>query len=224
MLTNEQITQNRQEFISLIKQVNIPGADIEGLLNWLDNSDFYYAPASTQYHNNFEGGLCEHSLNVYKQLVNLVNMNQSYLPYYDPSSLLVVGLLHDASKIDFYEPNVVNKKKYYPGGTKSDNMGKFDWFSEMGYKVKDAKDRFLGSTHEFNSMMLINKYIPLSYEETLAVLHHHFGMSDKNPPSDLSAVANKYPLVTLIHLADMLATFIMERVTDDKKVVINGKF
>ena len=226
MLTAEQIDKNRTEFISLVRQINIPGADIEGLLNWLDNSDFYYAPASAQYHNSFDGGLCAHSLTVYKQLVNLVYINQTILPAYDNNSLLVVGLLHDLSKTNFYEPYTINKKKYYAGGTKKDNLGNFDWYSEQAFKIKEANERFLGGTHEFNSMMLVNKYIPLNYEESISILHHHFGMSDKNPPADLSAIANKYPLVTLLHLADMSATYLNERTSlnETQPQKIQGKF
>ena len=35
------------------------------LLRWLEDSDFFVAPASTKYHGCHEGGLLEHSLNVY---------------------------------------------------------------------------------------------------------------------------------------------------------------
>lgn len=215
-LTNEQIEQNRQEFISLIKSITVPGAKIDELLQDLDNSDFYYAPASAQYHNCFAGGLCLHSLNVYKHLVSLVNLYSNFIPQYESNTLLIVGLLHDLSKINYYEEMSINKKRYYPGGSKHDNLGNFDWYSEEGYKIKDAKDRFLGGSHEFNSMMLVNKYIPLNYEETIAISNHHFGMSDKNPISDLSAIANRFPLVTLLHLADMASTYLSERIEDGK--------
>ncbi len=214
-LTNEEIERNRQEFISLIKTITVPGAQIEQLLQDLDNSDFYYAPASTQYHSAFEGGLCLHSLNVYKHLISLTNLYGNFIPHYEQNSLLIVGLLHDLSKINFYEPIAVNKKKYYPGGTKRDNLGTFDWYSEEGYKIKDAKDRFLGGSHEFNSMLLANKYIPLNFEETVAISNHHFGMSDKNPTGDLSAIANRFPLLTLLHIADIASTYLSEREVDE---------
>ena len=75
-------------------------------------------------------------------------------------------------------------------------------------------------------MMLVNKYIPLNYEEAISILHHHFGMSDKNPPADLSAIANRYPLVTLLHLADMSATYLNERTSlnETQPQKIQGKF
>lgn len=213
MLTAEQIEANKIEFLKLIAEINIEGADTQGLVEWLDSSDFFTAPASTQYHANYKGGLCEHSLNVYKNLVTLYNQYKSMLPYeYDKNSLLVVGLLHDISKTNYYEMYVANKKIYSENGMKHDNMGKFDWFAEEAYKVKDAHDRFVGGTHGFNSMMLVSKYIPLMFEESVAILNHHAGMDDKNATYDLSAILNKYPLATLLHLADMVSCYIYERI------------
>lgn len=208
MLTNEQIESNKTTYLQLISQIDIDGADTQGLAEYLLNSDFFTAPASTLYHNNFEGGLCQHSLNVYNTLCNLVNTYAK--GKYDNSSLIVVALLHDLAKVNFYEKYVANRKIYSPQGTKHDNQGNFDWFAEEAYKVKDAKDRFIGGEHGFNSMILANKYIPMTYEETLAILHHHVGIGEAKQISDLSAILNKYPLVTLLHMADFLSTFILE--------------
>ena len=56
---------DKEEFISIFKEkITREGAD--KLLDFLENrSDFFTAPASTRYHNAFEGGLLRHSLNVY---------------------------------------------------------------------------------------------------------------------------------------------------------------
>ena len=60
----------KEEFIEIFKEkITRPGAD--ALLNYLENkSDFFTAPASARYHLACEGGLCEHSLNVYHCLVD----------------------------------------------------------------------------------------------------------------------------------------------------------
>lgn len=212
MLTPEQIEKNKIDFLKLIAEIDIEGADTQGLVDFLDCSDFFTAPASTQYHANYKGGLCEHSLNVYHNLVMLYNQYKDYVPEYDKNSLLVVGLLHDISKTNYYEMYVANKKIYSEKGTKHDNMGKFDWFAEEAFKVKDAHERFIGGTHGFNSMMLVGRYIPLMYEESVAILNHHAGMDDKNATYDLSAILNKYPLATLLHLADMASCYLIERI------------
>ena len=52
MLTKEQIEQNKQTFIDLIRSIE-RDFDKDKLINWLENSDFFYAHASTRYHSNF---------------------------------------------------------------------------------------------------------------------------------------------------------------------------
>lgn len=208
MISKEQIEANKATYLQLISEINIEGADTQGLADYLLNSDFFIAPASTLYHNNFEGGLCEHSLNVYKSLCELAAM---YMPgKYEQSTLIVVALLHDLAKVNFYEKYTANRKVYDKNGSKHDNLGNFDWFAEEAYKVKDAKDRFLGGEHGFNSMIIANRYIPMTYEETLAILHHHVGIGESKQLGDLSAILNKYPLITLLHMADFISTFIKE--------------
>ena len=210
MLTNDQIEANKIRFLKLVSDINIPNADTQGLVDYLLQGDFFEAPASTQYHCSYPGGLCYHSLNVYDTLVEL---SDKYTPgRYSKDSIAIVSLFHDISKTNFYEKYVMNKKIYSETGTKHDNQGKFDWFAQEAYKVKDASDRFIGGEHGFNSVMLLNRFVPLTYEETLAILHHHAGLGESKQLYDLSAVMNKYPLVVLLHMADFLSTFIKEAV------------
>jgi len=210
MLTEQQIELNKNEFLSLINQINIPGADIQGLIKFLEESDFFYAPASTNYHSAYTGGLCEHSLNVYRTLTKLVEMFSYQIPNLDMNSVLVVGLLHDLSKVNFYESYIKNEKIYNEKGLKSDNMGKFDWVAKQAFKVKEAKNRFLCKDHETNSMILISRYIPLSMEETIAILNHHGGLGDTSTNWDLSPITDTNPLLCLLHAADYMSTFILE--------------
>lgn len=204
----DSIETNRERFINLLMEITIPDANISGLIEWLDNSDFFIAPASTAYHSSYEGGLCQHSLNVFDTLTMLAN---TYYPnIYEKSSLIAIGLLHDISKANFYEKTVINKKVYSPSGTKHDNLGTFDWVATEVFKVKDITERALLGTHEEASALMIGTYIPLNIEETLAVMHHHCGMNDEGQFKDLSAHLNKYPLMTLLHTSDFLSTFTLE--------------
>ena len=212
MLTPEQIEANKIEFLKLIAEIDIEGADTQGLVDFLDGADFFSAPASTQYHCNYKGGLCEHSLHVYHNLVLLAEQYKDFIPEYEKSTFIVLGLLHDISKTNFYEVYVANKKIYSEKGTKHDNMGKFDWFAEEAFKVKDVHDRFIAGTHEVNSMFLVGRYIPLTLEENLAIMHHQAIPSEGQPIRDMSAILNKYPLITLLQMADYISTFIQERI------------
>ncbi|MBQ4251611.1 MAG: hydrolase, partial [Erysipelotrichaceae bacterium] len=58
------VEKQKQEFLALCRE-NIHREGLEDLLTWLQKSDFFTAPASTRYHGAYEGGLCEHSLDVY---------------------------------------------------------------------------------------------------------------------------------------------------------------
>ena len=209
MLTDNQIEENKITFLKLVSEIEIEGADTEGLVKYLDENDFFTAPASTQYHSNFKGGLCQHSLNVCQAILDLA---EKYFPeQYSRSTLLTVSLFHDISKTNFYESTIINKKIYNEKGSKQDNQGRFDWFAEQVFKVKDVHDRFLAGTHEENSLLILSKFIPLTLEESVAIMNHH-GTASPNMPTDLSAIMNKFPLLTLLHLSDLIGTYINERI------------
>lgn len=210
MLTETQMELNKQEYISLLRQINIPEANIEGLITFLEGSDFFEAPASTKYHSSHAGGLCEHSLNVYKTMCNLYDLFKYNIPEIEHASILITGLLHDISKVNYYEKYCKNEKVYSEKGLKSDNLGRFDWFTRECFTVKEPKNRFLCKDHETNSMILVSRYIPLSMEETVAILNHHGGIGDKNDNWDLSIITDKNPLLALLHAADYLSTFVLE--------------
>ena len=99
---------NKERFKDLfVNLVQRPGA--EDLLVWLGTTDFFEAPASTRFHCAFPGGLVEHSLNVYDQLL----FDHSVLKY-DGQTLAVCALLHDVCKANYYhgEKSVYLIQKY----------------------------------------------------------------------------------------------------------------
>ena len=52
---------NKERFIEIFtSQIHRPGA--AELLEWLESTDFFEAPASTHYHGSYTGGLVEHRL------------------------------------------------------------------------------------------------------------------------------------------------------------------
>ena len=66
-MRNEPTPQDKEIFIGIYKdKIKREGAD--KLLEFLERSDFFTAPASTRYHGAYEGGLLRHSLNVYECL------------------------------------------------------------------------------------------------------------------------------------------------------------
>lgn len=207
MLDNVQIENNKNEFLKLVESIEREGIDKETLIKQLTQSDFFTAPASTIYHGAHEGGLCEHCLNVYYNLLNLVQSKG--ITAYSDDTLKIVALFHDFSKMNHYEKYYQNKKVYNPNGTKSDNAGNFEWQSVEAFKTRDSVDRFLFGSHGQTALYMTQRFIPLSTEEACAILNHMGGCDGEVP--DLSSIYNRYNLVLLLHTADLLATFVDER-------------
>ena len=210
MLTESQIQDNKNRFLQLVRSITREGTNIEGLVAQLEGSDFFEAPASTMYHNAFRGGLCDHSLNVYTILENLVAMMypDKETCSYSSDAIKIVSLFHDFDKMNKYEVTFRNQKVYSETGSKFDEMGKFDWKSIQGYKRKEDKDVFTIGTHGENSVYMTETFIPLSTEEHCAITNHH-SVYD-NPKLNVTGIYSKYHLACLLHTADMLATYVRE--------------
>lgn len=210
MIPENVIETNKETFCTFLRQIRRDGARIDDLIKKLESSDFFYAPASTKYHNSVRGGLCDHSLNVYYNLRSLVK-NKHLEEIIPDESILICGLLHDMSKMNIYEKTIRNKKVYHEMGKKYDNMGNFDWVAEESYQMVDVKDRFLYGNHEETSEYMIRTYIPLKLEESVAILTHHGSSSYDCVPIDSVALKyERYPLACLLHVADMISTYIDE--------------
>ena len=225
MLTEEQIKANKDRFLKLLSEIDLESADTEGLAKFLLESDFFTAPASTKYHCAFKGGLCQHSLNVYDTLCKLVEdyawrleVNPQWVPElgeeqedphyikkvnYDDYTLKMVALFHDISKANFYEV-------YYKNVNKGKD-GRDNWVKEANYKVREAKDRFLAADHATNSLLILQQYLPLSLEESTAIINHHgFTVTDPNRNTEVSNIFDRYPLVVLLSMADQISTYVLE--------------
>lgn len=214
MLTTEQIENNKIEFIQLVKGINREGANIYELIKKLESSDFFTAPASTKYHSSYPGGLCEHSLNVYHNLVSICKSKSGLdSECYDDNTLRIVALLHDISKMNIYVTTVKNEKVYCADGDKYDNLGKFKWVSKQGFTLKD--DRFVYGNHEMTSEYIIRNFIPLTLSESVSILHHMGGMNWDSANNDIASIFRQYSLALMLHTADMLATYVDERDFDE---------
>lgn len=205
----EVLNKTKSDILTLLRTINRENANIEGLINKLETSDFFYAPASTKYHNCFTGGLADHSLNVYYNLKSMVK-SKGFEGQIPEESIIICSILHDFSKINFYEKSIRNKKVYTPQGSKHDNLGTYDWVSEECYSVKPEAERFSYGNHEETSEFMTRSFIPLTLEESIAILNHHGGMGYDSSKTGFSNLYNKYPLACLLHLADMMSTYVDE--------------
>ena len=189
------MTEKIKRFEELLLSTNRDGVD--KLIEFIRKSDFYTAPASTKFHSCHEGGLLEHSLNVYDCLIAKKH-NPVWKTIFDEipeSSLIIVSLLHDLCKTYFYVVEMKNKKI---NGV---------WEQVPFYVVDDKMP--LG--HGSKSVLLAEKYINLTSLETYAILYH-MGFSDpKETYNSLNAAIKKYPFVWAIHEADNEATYLLEK-------------
>lgn len=209
MITQEELVQNQTRYVTLLRSITREGANIEGMIRKLESTDFFDAPASTQYHNAFKGGLCQHTLHVRDMLFKFVATAFPEGSPWTDDTLNIVSLCHDLSKMNFYEPYYKNVKVYCENGTKKDNIGKFEWTSEEAFKVKEASDRFMLGSHGQNSEYIAGTYIPLSFEETVAIVNHMGWEPTSN--MDLTGIYNKHSLAVMLHIADFYSTFVLEK-------------
>jgi hypothetical protein len=115
--------------------------------------------------------------------------------------------------MNIYERTVKNVKVYCEDGDKRDEMGRFKWVSKPGWATKEK--RLLYGSHEMTSEYIIRQFLPLNIDESVAILHHMGAMHYDSAKDDIAGIFNQYQLALLVHMADMMSTYITERVTDE---------
>ena len=192
----------KQEFLEIFYD-NIERDGAEELLNYLEKSDFFTAQASGRRHSNFEGGLCLHSINVYKRYIKLLQSEygEKWTEVISPESVAIIGLLHDICKVNTY---IIDMRNVKVDG---------QWQQKPYYKYYDP----LPYGHGEKSVYMISGFMKLTREEAMAI-NWHMGAFDPravNNPSILVDVFYRYPTVYLFHLADQMATYLDEKPVDD---------
>lgn len=188
----------KQEFIEIYnKYISREGS--EDLLNFLlsSKSDFFEAPCSTRYHLSVEGGLVEHSINVYnclKEYLNRPRVKDLYGLNYSDETIAIVALLHDLCKINVYKKSYRNKK---------DETGK--WIQVPSYDYEDD----LPYGHGEKSVYIISGFMRLTRDEAFAI-RYHMGFSDTENIRNVGAAFEKFPLAFALSTADMEATYFIE--------------
>jgi hypothetical protein len=186
---------SKESFIELYEK-NITRQGSKELLEHLKQSDFFIAPASSKHHAAYEGGLCEHSVNVYTTLYTL---NVAMKLEIDQETLTICGLLHDLCKINYYKVSTRNVKNEKTGA----------WEKVPFYMTEDQ----FPYGHGEKSVYLIQCYMRLKTEEAMAI-RWHMGGYDKSFQGGefaISGAYEKYPLCSALHSADLMSTYIMEK-------------
>lgn len=175
----------------------------EALREWLlsDACDFFTAPASTKYHGNYDGGLCEHSIDVYEMAVRLEGLyrddiRKQYLVLNRPydreqfmESLAVAALFHDLCKVNFYKTRISQRNTSF---------------------AVDEQLRFGG--HGSKSVYVLSKYLKDIRDDEAIAINCHMGFSRAGDSTiSIGESFKSSPLAWIIHVADEAATFMLDR-------------
>ncbi|MEG1926720.1 MAG: hydrolase [Ruthenibacterium sp.] len=187
--------EKKQRFLSLFRE-HIKRDGAEELLGWVTSSDFLTAPASTRYHGSFEGGLVEHSLNVFDCLLEELEVTK-LSKVYSMETIAIVSLFHDICKANYYKKGTRNVKE------------NGQWVVKEVYEV----DERFPCGHGEKSVIILQNFIKLSADEIYAVRAHMggFDASVKGGDYFVGKIFENSRLSLLLHVADMKATYLLEK-------------
>ena len=190
----------KEEFIEIYNN-EIKRDGSPKLLEWLQTTDFFTAPASTKFHGACEQGLVMHSISVYKTM-----MEKHFDPETDNSeSFAICALLHDLCKAQFYKISSRN--------VKNDETGQ--WEKKPFYTVDDA----FPFGHGEKSVFLIERFMRLRPAEAIAIRWHMGGFDEaaRGGSFAISQAYEKYPIAVKLHLADLESTYLREKGTSSAR-------
>jgi len=186
------IQEVKNKIIDLLSSTGKAG--IDKVVKYLEETDFFIAPASTNYHGNYEGGLAEHSLNVYELLKA---KNSQYDLGLSEDTMIITAILHDVCKINLYHKCTKNRK--------NDKTQK--WESYEGYGYEDS----FPIGHGEKSIIKLQQFIKLTKDEIL-MIRWHMGANGENW-QNTSSMSNAFGMckgALALHTADMEASYLLE--------------
>ena len=188
----------REEFIETYRKY-IKREGSEELLDYLVNkSDFFSAPASARFHSAYAGGLCDHSMNVFRCLCDYLarpRVQEVYGLDYDMESVAIVALLHDLCKVGCYKAGTRN--------VKNEATGQWEKVPTFFYEDK------LPYGHGEKSVYIISGFMRLTREEAMAI-RWHMGFSGTEDARTVGQALQQYPLAFALTTADMEASYFLE--------------
>lgn len=191
----------KQRFCDILRRTERENIDyvIEDLESW----GFFDAPASSQGHGAYPGGLLEHSLNVYDAAVAIRKDMVAARPDLDDQlsldSIAIAALLHDVCKANFYK--LVRKKK-------RNEIGIFE--EVEAYEIHD--ENFPVGHGEKSVILLLQSGLDLSDDEIYAIRWHMGPWNLSRDDERFYRQAGRLSaLQPLIHSADTIASAILER-------------
>ena len=158
-------------------------ARMASVVSKLRETTFFRMPASTKYHNNFQGGLLDHSWTVWDNLESLTELLN--LTWQRESSPFVIAILHDACKIDAY-------------------------FYNHDYKCWEHNPDHPEGHGDLSLKIAEELGIELTEEEKACIRWHMGAFDEKENWNKFTEAIHQYPNVFWTHVADMISAHIQE--------------
>lgn len=200
IMSKEELEEQKEMILDLLRSTERDG--IDKLADYLsDSTDFFTAPASTRFHNNFSGGLAQHCLNVYENFKSLLEIKGVEM---SEDSIIICALLHDLCKCSTYVVETRNRKN---------EQGQWEKYNIWATN----KDVDIPLPHSSRSIAIIRKFIKLSIKEELTIFYHMgpYGGEDYEYRNMLKAANEKYPQTVLFYVADTIASYLDEETVTD---------
>lgn len=200
IMSKEELEEQKEMILDLLRSTERDG--IDKLADYLsDSTDFFTAPASTRFHNNFSGGLAQHCLNVYENFKSLLEIKGIEM---SEDSIIICALLHDLCKCNTY---IVEKRN------RKNEQGQWEKYNIWATN----KDVDIPLPHSSRSIAIIRKFIKLSIKEELTIFYHMgpYGGEDYEYRNMLKAANEKYPQTVLFYVADTIASYLDEETVTD---------
>lgn len=194
---------NKEEFIALLNRAGREGT--EYLIEDLEGLGFFEAPASSHFHLAVPGGLVQHSLNTCHAGLMLreqvLKMKPDLEPLLREDSIIVATLLHDVCKADIYRPTVKRRR---------DAQGIFH-----DEKIYDVTYKNFPMGHgEKSAIVVLRSGFDIHDDEMLAIRWHmtawDLAFQNAEAKNCINTARNKYPLCSLVNLADGIAANLLE--------------
>lgn len=179
---------NIERFENLLRETKKD--NIDELINYYRESDFYTAWASSTYHLNEKGGLLQHSLNVCDYALKLW---ESFRSTSSRESVIFCALTHDTGK-----SGLKGDEYYVPNTLKSGKLS--------GSKPIKINPNLRIKNHAWRSVLQLSKYVNMTEDEKVCIINHDGFYQAENR----QAMLDIFELLYIVHNADLYVARFVE--------------
>jgi len=193
-----------QKYHGLIDLVHRREKEVRDFIRFLEEeTSWLSSPASTRFHNDFEGGLLSHSVSVTEILLKIKGI---LAPDIDNESCVVTGIFHDVGKVGYAG------KPYYIANPDRQGFG-----NRVRKYIVNPKVVTMGLA--VRSLFLVSQFIRLTAEEAQAIVYH----DGQYIPENKIIAHREEPLTRLLAFADNWAGCVLEKKGHSLRIAIEKR-